>query len=215
MYSMFAHVPGLKVVAPTTPHDAKGCMIAAIRDNNPVIFLEHRMLYNFSGLVPEADYEIPFGKARVLTEGADVTIVAVSHMVVEALRASRELAQVGIEAEVIDPVSLAPLDMDTVNGSVGKTGRLLVVDNDWSFCGIGAEIVASVAERYQGRDFPRLSRMGFAPVPCPTTKSLENLFYPNAGTIASAAYKLVKGPTENWAPVVSAPKEVAEFRGPF
>lgn len=214
-HSYFMHVPGIKVVAPTTPHDAKGCLIAAIRDNNPVMFIEHRMLYRFRGIVPEQPYEIPFGQARVLASGDDITIVAVSHMVVEAVRARTHLAEVGITAEVIDPVSLAPLDMDTLLASVAKTGRLLVVDNGWLNCGASAEIIARVAESSQFEKKPKVARLGFATVPCPTTKPLENLFYPNAHSIASQAYTMVRGKADGWAPVAAEAQEIAEFKGPF
>jgi pyruvate/2-oxoglutarate/acetoin dehydrogenase E1 component len=215
LHSMFMHVPGIKVVAPTTPHDAKGCMIAAIRDNNPVIFMEHRMLYGHRGVVPEESYEVPFGKARVLKEGDDVTIVAISHMVVETLRAATHLEAVGVHAEVIDPVSLSPLDIDTIVQSVSKTGRLLVVDNGWLACGASAEIITQVFERLQNVRAIQVKRMGFAPVPCPTTKPLENLFYPNARTIAARAFDLVKGSDQNWLPDGAEAKEILEFKGPF
>ena len=215
LHSMFMHVPGLKVVAPTTPHDAKGCMIAAIRDNNPVIFVEHRMLYGHRGVVPEESYEVPFGKARILKEGHDITIVAISHMVVESLRAAAHLEAEGLHAEIIDPVSLAPFDIETVLESVRKTGRLLIVDNAWTNCGASAEIVAQVYERMQDERPVKVRRMGFAPTPCPTTKPLENLFYPNARTIAGNAYDLIKGRTQNWLPDGAEAKEIAEFKGPF
>jgi pyruvate/2-oxoglutarate/acetoin dehydrogenase E1 component len=213
-HSYFMHVPGIKVVAPTTPYDAKGCMVAAIRDNNPVIFMEHRMLYGHRGLVPEESYTVPFGKARLLTRGGDITLVAISHMVVEALRACHRLTEVGIHAEMIDPVSLAPLDIDTIAASVEKTGRLLVVDNSWTCAGASAEIVARIAERFQGGKPLAVRRMGFAPVPCPTTKPLENLFYPDARGIAVAAYSMVRGKTD-WEPQAVEAEEIAEFRGPF
>ncbi|HUK60466.1 MAG TPA: transketolase C-terminal domain-containing protein [Stellaceae bacterium] len=214
LHSYFMHVPGLKVVAPSTPHDAKGCLAAAIRDDNPVIFMEHRMLYHNTGIVPEEPFVVPFGRARVLTEGDDLTIVAVSHMVVEALRAKHLLEEVGIAAEVIDPVSLAPLDMATIAQSVARTGRVLVVDNGWTMCGASGEIIAQLVERLDdGRPF-RAARMGYEPTPCPTTKPLENLFYPTATTIAERAYALVKG-REDWRPVAAEAKEIAEFKGPF
>ena len=215
LHAFFMHVPGLKVAVPTTPHDAKGCLIASIRDNNPVIFIEHRMLYDFEGIVPEEPFEVPFGKARLLAEGDDVTIVGISHMVVESLRASRELRSVGIGADVIDPVTLTPIDMDTITASVEKTGRLLVVDNAWTGCGASAEIVAGVVERLYGMQEIKVKRLGFAPVPCPTTKPLENLFYPDAGSIAAAGFALVKGEGETWNPEIQTPKEITEFRGPF
>jgi pyruvate/2-oxoglutarate/acetoin dehydrogenase E1 component len=214
LHSMFMHVPGLKVVAPTTPHDAKGCLIAAIRDNNPVVFMEHRMLYGQKGLVPDELYEVPFGKARILAEGDDITIVAISYMVVEALRAKAHLAEVGIHAEVIDPVSLAPLDIDTVVASVEKTGRLLVVDTDWTGCGASAELIAEVVERMQNGTVPRIGRLGYAPAACPTTKPLENLYYPNGRTIAAKARQMVTGKGD-WEPHGVEPREIAEFKGPF
>jgi pyruvate/2-oxoglutarate/acetoin dehydrogenase E1 component len=211
---MFMHVPGLKVVAPATPHDAKGCLVAAIRDNNPVIFMEHRMLYGQKGLVPTELYEVPFGKARILAEGDDITIVAISYMVVEALRAKAHLAEIGIHAEVIDPVSLAPLDVDTVVTSVEKTGRLLVVDTDWTACGASAELITEVVERMQGHALPRFARMGYAPSACPTTKPLENLYYPNGRTIAARAKQMITG-RDDWEPHGEEPREIAEFKGPF
>jgi acetoin:2,6-dichlorophenolindophenol oxidoreductase subunit beta len=213
-HSYFMHVPGLKVVAPATPHDAKGCLIAAIRDNNPVVFMEHRMLYQNAGIVPEEPFAVPFGQARRLTQGDDVTIVAISHMVVEALRAKHLLEDVGIAAEVVDPVSLAPLDIETIAASVERTGRVLVVDNSWTMCGASSEILAQLMERLQGRRDFRAGRLGYAPTPCPTTKPLENLFYPDATSIAEAAYALVKN-ERSWKPSAPEAREIAEFKGPF
>ncbi|MDB3895679.1 alpha-ketoacid dehydrogenase subunit beta [Alphaproteobacteria bacterium] len=214
-HSYFMHVPGIKIFAPVTPHDAKGCMIAAIRDNNPVLIMEHRMLYGNQGFVPLDSYEVDFGKARILRDGKDVTILAISHMVVEAVRAANLLNEIGLSAEIIDPVSLAPLDIDTIIASVQKTKNLLVVDNGWVNCGAAAEIVAQVTERLQGSGNIKLARMGFAPVPCPTTKPLESLFYPNSRTIALKAHEIVTGETNNWFPKTEEAKEIAEFRGPF
>ena len=215
-HSYFMHVPGLKVAAPTTPHDAKGCLITAIRDDNPVVFVEHRMLHNLRGHVPDEAYEVPFGKARVLSEGDQVTIVGISHMVVECLRAKHLLEQVGVRAEVIDPVTLTPLDIDTIAASVEKTGHLIVVDTGWLACGATSEIITQVIERLQGKVAFSVKRMGYAPTPCPTTKPLENLFYPNARTIAHAAYEqLGRGSKNDWVIETVDAKEVAEFKGPF
>ena len=214
LQSLFMHIPGLRVVAPTTPYDAKGCLIQSIRDDNPVIFVEHRMLHYLKGHVPEAPYTVPFGKARVLRAGADVTLIGVSYMVVECLRAARHLESVGVSAEVIDPVSLSPLDADAIAASVGKTGRLLVVDSGWTACGVGAEIVSRTVERLQGQRDLRVRRMGFEPVPCPTTKPLENLYYPDAQRVAAAAHGLVRGDVR-WTPAAAEAPEVVEFRGPF
>jgi pyruvate/2-oxoglutarate/acetoin dehydrogenase E1 component len=215
LHSLFMHVPGLKVVAPSTPYDAKGSLIQSIRDNNPVMFVEHRMLHNQRGYVPESPYTVPFGKARVLAEGSDVTLVGISYMAVECLRAQRQLQEVGISAEVIDPISLSPLDMDTIVESVRKTGRLIVADAAWTNCGASAEIAARVTEALQGVREVRLGRIGFEPVVCPTTKNLENLFYPNPQKIASQAYTLVHGNKKRWTPDFVQAPEIVEFKGPF
>jgi len=193
LHALFMHIPGLRVVAPSTPYDAKGCLIMSIRDDNPVMF----------------------GKARVLAKGSDITLVGISYMTVECLRAQRYLGEVGISAEVIDPVCLSPLDIETILTSVKKTGRLLVVDSGWTVCGASSEILAQVAEHTQGTPQIRWQRMGFAPVPCPTTKNLENLFYPNAQTVASTAFAMVHDNQRSWTPVHKEAPEIVEFKGPF
>lgn len=215
LHSFFMHVPGLKVMSPSTPYDAKGALIQSIRDDNPVMFVEHRLLHSLEGDVPLAPYTIPFGKARVLADGTDITVVGISYMAVEALRARRHLETVEISAEVIDPVSLSPLDMDTIAKSVRKTNRLLVVDCGWLTCGASAEIISRVVERLQDDRAIRIRRLGFEPVVCPTTKPLEDLFYPDARTIASAAYSLVNGQGDVWAPADGGTPAVVEFKGPF
>lgn len=216
LHSFFMHIPGLKVIAPSTPYDAKGALIQSIRDNNPVIFIEHRMLHAMKGHVPTKSYTVSFGKARVLRKGSDVTIVAVSYMVPESLRAARLLEGARVRAEVIDPVSLSPLDMVTILRSVKKTGRLLVADNAWPTCGAAAEIIARVVAHFQGANLsvPKISRIGFAPVTCPPSRPLENLFYPNPRTIAEAAHRLVR-PKRRWTARGEISREIAEFRGPF
>lgn len=215
IHSFFMHCPGLKVVAPSTPHDAKGCLIESIRDDNPVMFVEHRLLHYQKGPVPDGAYTVPFGKARVLTKGTDVTLVGVSYMAIECLRAQRSLQEVGISAEVIDPISLSPLDMDTITESVQKTGRLLVVDTAWTACGASAEIAARTVERLGDSQKLQVKRMGYAPVNCPTTKNLENLFYPNGQTIASAAYSMVHNNKKTWSPTFVEAPEIVQFKGPF
>jgi len=215
LHSLFMHIPGLRVVAPTTPYDAKGCLIASIRDDNPVMFVEHRMVHFQTGHVPEESYTVPIGQARVLAKGDDVTIVGISHAVVECMRAKVCLEQVGIQAEVIDPVWLSPLDVDTIANSVERTGALLVVDSGWTFTGASAEIVAAVGERLQGKKAFKFQRMGFAPVPCPTTKNLEKQYYPDAAGIASSAFSLVRGSMEHWKPEIVEAPEILEFKGPF
>jgi pyruvate/2-oxoglutarate/acetoin dehydrogenase E1 component len=215
LHSFFMHVPGLKVVAPATPHDAKGCLSAAVRDDNPVIFVEHRMLHLRHGPVPEGTYTVSPGKARVTARGKDITLVGISAMQPECLAAHHYLRAIGIQAEVIDPIWLSPLDSDTILASVERTGRLLVVDNGWTCCGAGAEIVAQVAERLMAVRDLRVRRMGFAPVPCPTTPVLEDLFYPNARTIAAAARDLVEGVRTGWLPEECPTFKTIEFKGPF
>jgi len=217
LHAMFMHVPGLKVVAPSNAHDAKGCMIAAIRDDNPVIFVEHRLLYLTDAFVPEEAFELPFGTARVRAAGRDITIVGVSNMLVECLRARELLAEVGVEAEVIDPVSLVPLDIETIARSVARTGRLLVVDNAWTCCGASAEIVAAVVERAANGRPLMARRMGYAPVTCPTTPTLEAEFYPNPAKIAAFAHAMVRPEGKPWHPDPARAQLAYQlkFRGPF
>jgi pyruvate/2-oxoglutarate/acetoin dehydrogenase E1 component len=215
LHSFFMHVPGLKVVAPATPYDAKGCLTAAVRADDPVLYVEHRLLHFQKGAVPEADYTVEPGSARVTAKGEDITIVGISWMQVECLRAQRYLADIGISAEIIDPIWLGPLDIDTIASSVEKTGRLLVVDTAWLCCGAAAEITAQVAERLQGVRDLRLRRLGFAPTTCPTTPALEELFYPNARTIAAAARDLVEGAPTGWLPDERTDLQSIEFKGPF
>jgi pyruvate/2-oxoglutarate/acetoin dehydrogenase E1 component len=215
LYSFFMHVPGLKVAAPATPYDAKGCLAAAVRDDNPVLYVEHRILHFQKGTVPEQSYAVHPGKARVTATGGDVTLVGISQMQVECLRAQLYLQEVGIEAEVIDPIWLSPLDTDTIAASVAKTGRLLVVDNGWVTCGAGAEIVSRVIERIQGSRDLRVGRMGFAPVTCPTAPNLEELYYPSGRTIAAAARDLVEGAATGWLPEERPGLQSIVFKGPF
>lgn len=215
LHAMFMHVPGLKVVAPTTPYDAKGCLAAAIRDDDPVIFVEHRLVHALRGPVPSEEYTVPLGRARTLVAGRDVTLVGISHMIVECLRAERLLAAVGIAAEVIDPVTLSPLDTEAIVASVRRTGRLLVVDTAWLSCGASAEIVTRVVERLQGERPVRVARLGFEPVTCPPTPSLERLFYPDARRIAATAHGLVHECSPAWQPPEGESPEIVAFRGPF
>lgn len=218
LHSMFMHIPGLKVVAPSNAYDAKGTLISAIRDNNPVIYMEHRLLCNLESYVPEEPYAVPLGKGRVMREGKDITIVGISHMVIESLRAAKLLEKMGISAEIVDPISLRPLDMDLITASLKKTGRLLIVDNAWLNCGATSEIMAQVIERLpQGLNGKPVSmaRMGFADTPCPTTRSLEDLFYPNARTIAQKALNLIEPTSRQNLPDGKEVTEVDEFKGPF
>ncbi len=215
LHSFFMHVPGIKVVAPSTPYDAKGTLAAAVRGDDPVLFVEHRLLHFQKGPVPTEPYTVQPGQARVALSGEDVTVVGISYMQVEVLRAAKYLEAVGIRAEVIDPIWLDPLDTDTIVDSVRRTGRLLVVDTGWLNCGATAEIVSRVAEKLQGGRPFRFKRMGFAPTTCPTTPVLEEAFYPNARTIAAAARDLVEGRTTGWLPAERPDLQSIEFKGPF
>lgn len=214
LHALLMHIPGLKVAAPSTPYDAKGLLIESIRDDNPVVFMEHRMLHYQKGHVPAEPYTVPFGKARFLAHGDDVTLVGISYMALECLRAARSLEGAGIHADVIDPVSLSPLDTEAIVESVRRTGRLVAVDTSWTSCGATAEIAARVVERLSGRRV-QVHRMGYAPVPCPTTKNLQDIYYPTVGQIGRAAYQLVRGEAGAWTPAAPDAPELVAFKGPF
>lgn len=187
LQALFAHIPGLKVVMPTTPHDAKGLLIAAVEDDNPVVFLEHRWLHGVRDEVPEGLYRTNIGEARILRHGTDVTLVAVSYMTLEALRAADFLAKEGISAEIIDLRSIRPWDIQTVLESVRKTGRLVVTDTGWTAFGVASEIVATVVEQGFGWLKAAPERIGLPECPCPTSPALAVQFYPRAGHIHLAA----------------------------
>jgi 2-oxoisovalerate dehydrogenase E1 component len=185
-YSMFAHFPGLRVVVPSTPADAKGLLKTALNCDDPVLFLEHRELLGTKGPVPEGEYYIDFGRASVAREGKDVTVVALALMVNKTLEAAATLAEESISVEVIDPRTLAPLDIDTIARSVAKTGRLLVVDESFAPCGIGAEIAAQLADRgFDDLDAP-IRRLNGAHTPTPYSPLLEAAVVPNRETITKA-----------------------------
>ena len=186
MYSVFAHIPGLKVVLPTTPRDAKGLLISAIRDDSPVIFIEHRWLYWQEDEVPEEPFAIPLGEANVLNQGKDVTVVATSWMNVEALKAAEILSRRGVGIEIVDPRTIAPFNDEFIIKSVEKTGHCIVADNDWLNCGFSAEVAARVSEKCFGKIKSPVCMIRFASTPCPTARHLENEFYPNAVNIIRA-----------------------------
>ncbi len=192
LQAWFAHVPGLKVVMPATPYDAKGLLVSAIEDDNPVVFLEHRWLYNIKGPVPEEVYRVPLGKARLAREGANVTIVATSYMTLEALRAADELKKTGISAEVVDVRTLRPLDSKTILDSVRKTGRLVVADTGWKAVGFAAEVVAQASEQALGDLKAPPVRITLPDCPAPTSPALADGYYPRAVHIAAAVRKMLK-----------------------
>jgi len=186
-----AHFPGLSVVMPAFPRDAKGLMLSALRHTGPVVVLEHRALYDTTGDVPEEPILTPLGKAAVVREGKDITIVATSFMAVEALHAAEELAKEGMEAEIVDLRSIRPLDEETVLRSVKKTGRLIVADTSWELCGVASEIAALAAEK--GFEYLKapVRRIAMANCPAPVSQPLEKAFYPTATTIAKAAMSMM------------------------
>jgi pyruvate dehydrogenase E1 component beta subunit len=186
LYPIFTHIPGLKVVLPATPYDAKGLLIQAIRDNDPVIFLEHKMLYTLEGDVPEESYTIPFGEANVVREGDDVTVVALGRMVQLAAQAAGALESEGISVELVDPRTTSPMDWDTILESVESTGRLVVVDEAGPRCGMASDIVARISQEAFG-DLKAAPRMVTPPhTPVPFSPVLEDAYVPTPDTIAAA-----------------------------
>lgn len=192
--ALFAHIPGLKVVAPSTPRDAKGLLLASIRDPNPVVFVEHKLLYKTKGDVPDGDDTIPLGSAEIKRPGRDVTVVATQIMVPRALAAAERLASEGIEVEVIDPRTLAPLDMPTIEESVARTGRLVIVHEAVRTGGIGAEIAAGIAQSaaFDYLDAP-IVRIAGQPVPIPYNKELERCAVPQEDDIVGAVRSVLDG----------------------
>jgi pyruvate dehydrogenase E1 component beta subunit len=187
----FMHVPGIKVIIPSTPYDAKGLFISAVRDDNPVVFLEHKGLYYTQGEVPDEEYTIPIGKAKVRREGKDITVVATGQMVNFSLSAAETLSSEGISVEVVDPRTLSPLDEDTILESVKKTNRLVVVHEEVKFAGSGSEIAAMVAEKgFDYLDAPILRIAApFTPVPFSTV--LETEYIPSEEKIIAAIKKVI------------------------
>lgn len=213
-HGLFAQVPGLKVILPSSPYDAKGLLISAIRDPNPVICIEHRWLYEKKGEVPDDIYSVPIGKASVVTAGCHVTCVAISHQVHEAQVAEQHLRRDGIEMEVIDIRSARPLDIVTITNSVRKTGRLIVADIAPAFGGFSAEICAAVSElSFAELKAPPL-RIALPEAPTPGGPTLENQYYPTFEHIIQAAKRLVSGKHARIS-VERAPSPSPEFSGPF
>jgi pyruvate dehydrogenase E1 component beta subunit len=210
-HSFFSHVPGIKTVVPANPRDAKGLLIAAVQDNDPVVYIEHRWLHEDEGEVPESYYATPIGKAALVREGGDVTVVAVGPMVSEALKAASGLQEAGISAEIIDVRTTHPLDTDSVLESVAKTGRLVVADADWGPCGVAGEIVATVAEQALETLHARPRRVTWPNSVVPSSQNLEKQFYPGAADIQSAVFQ-VCAQADRRELVEST---VKQFHGPF
>jgi acetoin:2,6-dichlorophenolindophenol oxidoreductase subunit beta len=191
LYPIFTHIPGLKVVVPSNPYDAKGLLISAIRDDDPVLFFEHKVLYAVEGDVPEEPYTVPLGEAEFVREGDDVTIVAVGRMVQMAEQAAEQLADDGIECEIVDPRTTSPLDEDTIYESVENTGRLVVVDEANPRCGFATDVVALVSQNCF-EDLKAAPKMVTAPhTPPPFSPALEDLYVPDADRVAKAVKETV------------------------
>jgi pyruvate dehydrogenase E1 component beta subunit len=188
--SWLMNSPGIRVVLPATPYDAKGLLKTAVRSDDPVLFLEHEMLYSTRGDVPEEEYLIPFGVAEVKRPGRDITIVAWSKMLLESLAAAEILAGEGIEAEVVDPRTLDPLDFDTIAGSVARTRRAVIVEEGWRNVGVGAELAARIQETLFYELEAPVQRVAAADVPTPYAKNLERLALPDAARIVEAVLKV-------------------------
>ena len=224
MHSVFAHIPGLKIVLPTTAYDAKGLMISAIRDDNPVIVFEHRWLYWQEGEVPEEPYTIPIGDGNILRKGDDITIVGTSWMNVESVFAADILEKYhNINVEIVDPRTISPFGTDNGNtgnneklimNSVKKTGHCIVADNDWVSNSFSAEVAARVSEKCFDNLEKPVKRIGFANTPCPTARHLENEFYPNAKTIIREVENMLKLKPTDLSGIEFYSHE-KKFKGPF
>jgi len=191
LYSLFAHMPGLRVIVPSNPYDAKGLLISSLRDDDPKVFFEHRLLYSLKGPVPEDSYTVPFGKAEVKRKGQDVTMVTAGLMVHKALEAATRLAKEGIGVEVIDPRTIVPLDRKTLLGSVKKTSRLVVVDEDYERCGFASEVAAIIAD--EGFDYlsAPIKRVATPNVPIPYNPNLEKYVLPDEDKMVKAVHSLL------------------------
>jgi pyruvate dehydrogenase E1 component beta subunit len=190
LYPIFTHIPGLKVVVPATPHDAKGLLIQAIRDDDPVIFLENKMLYDVAGEVPDGPYAIPFGEARVVREGDDATIIALGRMVGRAEEAATLLASEGIHVSIVDPRTTSPLDAETILEFAEETGRVVVVDEASPRCGVAADIAALIAEEAWGALRAPILKVTPPHTPVPYAPSLEDAYLPDAARIADAVRRV-------------------------
>ncbi|WP_016729956.1 alpha-ketoacid dehydrogenase subunit beta [Saccharolobus islandicus] len=191
LYSIFAHVPGLKVVVPSTPHDVKGLLISSIHDDNPVVFLEHKVLYGIKGEVPEEEYTIPLGKADIKREGSDITIIGIARTVWHSLEAAEQLSKEGISVEVIDVRSIVPFDKETVIKSVKKTGRVVIVDEDYDRCGFASWVSSIIAdEAFEYLDAP-IKRITTPNVPIPFSPPLEQYILPDSKKIINTVKSIL------------------------
>lgn len=218
LQALFSHIPGLKVVMPSSAYDAKGLLITSVKDHNPIIFIEHRWLHNLIDDVPEESYSIPFGKGKIVREGRDLTIVATSYMVVEAVKAADYLNTKGISIEIIDPRTLKPLDEDIILNSVRKTGRILVIDTGYYTGGFAGEIIARVSEKIFSSLRSAPQRITLPDLPSPTSKRLIEHYYPNKVNIIKRILLMLRReevslPVESGDILYDVPD--SSFKGPF
>lgn len=216
LHGIFAHIPGLKVVLPADPYDAKGLMLTSFATNSPVLFIEHRWLHETTGEVPEEPYQIPFGKAAIKREGSDLTIIAISHMVTESLKAAEDLEREGIQAEVCDLRTISPVDWETIFQSIRKTRRAVICDTGWKSFGASAEISAQIYEKIGSCLKSPVSRIALPDGPTPCSAELENEYYPSIAGIVRTAKKLL---STHEIKMTRASKKISyghkEFVGPF
>lgn len=218
LHAWFAHIPGLKVVMPSTAFDAKGMLTAAIEDNNPVLFLEHRWLHNIKGFVPSQAYSVPLSKSVVSRSGTDITLIGVSYMTLECLKAAEILSQFDVSVEVIDLRSVQPIDTETILSSVNKTKRLLIVDHAESTCGISAEIIALAVESYGSCLLSNPKRICLPPHPVPTSHALASDYYPTSRTIIASILSILDKTVDSIPiddNVISKDQPNLDFVGPF
>jgi len=192
IHALFSHIPGLKVVMPATAYDAKGLMIAAIKDPDPVVFVDERWLHRYEGPVPEEPYVVPIGKGAVKRKGKDVTVVSFSYLLPEALMAADQLTAAGVSVEVIDPRTAKPLDRDLILSSICKTGRLVVADVGWKSFGVSAEIAAMAAEEVLGVLKAPIVRVALPDCPAPASRTLEAVYYPQHRQVVDAVLQVMK-----------------------
>ena len=224
LQALYAHIPGLKVVMPSTPADAKGLMVSAIEDNNPVIYIDHRWLHDTFGQVPSSYYKVPIGKAKVLKKGKDITIVSTSYMTIESIKAATLLKKIGINPEIIDVRTLKPLDEKTIFDSAAKTKRLLVTDLGYREFGFAAEVIARVSENQKIKLLTNPQRITSPDLPTPSTPALAKYYYPRYIDIARKAIEMAGGNRKKLEVLINeeekkitTPLDVPDknFKGPF
>ena len=193
LYPIFTHIPGLKVVVPSNPYDAKGLLINAIRDEDPVIFLEHKMLYDFSGEVPDEAYTVPFGEAGIIREGKDVTLISLGKMVNVCQEAANELAKENVAASILDLRTISPLDEETILEFTEETGRVVVVDEAYPRCGVAADVSSIIAEKAFSYLKAPIKKVTPPHAPVPYAPNLEQAFLPNSQKVIDAAKEVIRG----------------------